>query len=141
MSTLLIYYSYSGNVKKLAEETAQKEGADLYEVLDEKRPGMLKALLVGCPKAMNFKASPARPITADYSAYDKILVMAPIWAGHPAPVINNVFDALPAGKDVALRLMSGGGTSNKERILAHLEGKGLHVVEYTDLTGAPAPET
>jgi hypothetical protein len=62
--------------------------------------------------------------------------MAPVWAGHPAPAINTVFDALPVGKEVAVVLVSGSGKSLcRKKVRAIVRGKGCQLVGYKDIRG------
>ena len=47
MNQLIIYYSYSGSTRKIAEELAKKESADIFEIQDYKPLRKLKAYTVG----------------------------------------------------------------------------------------------
>lgn len=135
MKTLVIYYSYTGHTRKLAAELAGKEGADLYEVLDAKRPGVLKAYTAGCVAALRMKRAAIRPITVELDSYDTIIVMSPIWAGHPAPAINSVLDRLPAGKTVRFRMVSAsGGSGCRDKVLTLAREKGC-TAEFEDIKG------
>lgn len=133
MSTLLAYYSYSGNTKNFAEEAAKKEGAQLCEIKEVKRLPAIGTFFVGCPQAVSGKARPIQPLGVNLGDFDKIILMAPIWAGNPAPALNGVIALLPSGKEVELRMVSGGGTSNKEKVTARVEAKGCKVVGYRDI--------
>ena len=139
MKTLVVCYSYSGNTRRLAEELAGRENAELAEIKDKtksgKRPGMLKALLTGCPKAIAMKPSPIQPIGVTLLAdCDRIIIMAPVWAGHPAPPINNVFGMLPPGKDIEVVLVSGSGkNSAREKIEALVTSKGCTLTKLEDI--------
>lgn len=133
MKTLVIYFSYGGATKKRAEALAAEAGADLVEVRYQKRPGRLGTFLRGCPAAIAQKPAKVEPFSANYASYDKIVVMAPIWASHPAPPFNNIIRALPAGTEVELRLCSSGGESAKEKVVAWVEAQGCTVESYTDI--------
>lgn len=55
MNTLIIYYSYTGNTRKYANDLAKSENADIYEIKDQKRMGIFKTYLIGCFKALSKK--------------------------------------------------------------------------------------
>jgi len=129
MAAIVIYYSYSGNTAKYA---AKIENADLYEIKDTKRPGKFKTFIPGCYLSMTHGTFPVDPIEIDFGKYEKFIICAPIWAGSPAPQINNVFDLLPKGSDIELHMISGSGESSKDKICEWLKGKGLNVTKYID---------
>lgn len=117
MSTLIIYYSFTGNAKKIAEELAAGSSADLAELRDVKKPGKLKAFTAGCFKALAGKASPLQPLDVNFAAYEKIILVAPIWAGNVPPAVNSLWGLLPAGTALAAKLVSGSGLSKcRERL-------------------------
>lgn len=133
MKKLVIYYSYSGNTRRAAQAAAEQAQADLIEVVDKKRPNLFGAFLQ-CVSARGMKATAAQPLGVDLSAYDHITLMAPVWAGFPAPAINNVIDALPRGKAVSVRLVSGGGSSTcREQVTAKIRSMGCTVEDWEDI--------
>ena len=129
MNTIVIYYSYSGHTAKYAAEI---EGADLYEIKDQKQLGKFKTFVVGCFKSLRHKTLPVEPIKIDFAKYDKFIICAPIWAGSPAPQINNVFDLLPKDKEIELHMISGSGESSKDGMIKWLKTKGLNITKYVD---------
>lgn len=72
MKTVILYYSYSGHTKKVAEKLAHTQNADLVEIKPAKETRGALAYLVGCPRAMRRKAVPIEPIAQDLSTYDMI---------------------------------------------------------------------
>lgn len=134
MKALVIYYSYTGHVGRLAKALAKEMGADIVEVRDKKRPGKLKAYTLGCFASMGMKAWPVEPAAYALDAYDKLVVMAPVWAGKLAPAINGVWDGIPAGKEVEVRAVSASGTSRgKDGVLLRLAGKNCRSISYMDV--------
>ena len=85
-----------------------------------------------CPLRAPVPTGKADP-KADLAAYDSFVVMGPIWASHPAPPVNSILQALPKGARVELRMVSGGGSSVKDKVVAHAESLGLSVTSYTDV--------
>ncbi len=135
MAELVLFYSFGGHTRRLAQALAASRGSDIEEVFDlKKKPSVLGAFL-RCPAAMGQKSAPIRPIEKDLAAYDRFVVMGPIWAGHPAPVVNAILAALPKGAKLELHMVSGGGESAKDRVLALAARLGLEVSDYQDLRG------
>ena len=129
MNTIVIFYSYSGSTAKYA---AKIENADIYEIKDLKRPGKFKTFIPGCYLSMKHGTFPIAPIAIDLGKYDKFIICAPIWAGSPAPQINNVFDLLPKDKEIELHMISGSGESSKDGMIKWLGTKGLTITKYID---------
>lgn len=98
MKTIVVYYSYSGNTKKTAQSAAVKENADIFEVTDIKKPSKIQAYLIA---ALNRKQE-VNPLNIDFSSYERIIVMAPLWGLRPAPAINNVFAEIPEGREIEI---------------------------------------
>lgn len=134
MKKLVIFYSWSGKTRDLAKSIAEKESADIFEVKDVKKPGKFIAYTAGCFKALGMKPGRIEPITANFDNYDEVVIMAPTWAGHPAPPVICVFEALPPNKAVSLLMVSASGkTDAKDKIDALLKEKGCQLVKYEDL--------
>lgn len=135
MKTLVIYYSYTGKSKKAAEGLAIKEAADLVEVKEAKRRSTVNAYVLGSFAAMGRKQAKIVPLKCDFALYDKIILVMPIWAGHPAPAMNNVISLLPPGKEVELVFTSASGSSARstEQTKALIAKKGCTVTKYMDV--------
>ena len=133
MKTLILFYSYTGNSKRFAENLSKEIGADIEEVKTDKRPGTIAAYVLGSFSAMRQKSVIIKPIQADISQYDHFILIAPIWAGNPAPAFNSMIDNLSAKKSVELYLISGSGNSNKDKISSYVENKGFKIFAYHDI--------
>ena len=129
MAKVILYYSLTGTTKAFAEKQAAETGADVFEVLEVKKRNGFTAFIPGCCLAMSRKSSAIVPPEADLSAYDEIVIMGPIWAGHPAPAINSIIDLLPAGKAVSLICTSGRGKYDLSKTAALVEAKGCTIKE------------
>ncbi|MDL2287891.1 NAD(P)H-dependent oxidoreductase [Oscillospiraceae bacterium OttesenSCG-928-F05] len=135
MKTLIIYYSYTGKTKKLAQHLADKEQTDMIELKDQKRPSTIGAYVAGSLSARRQKQAKLQPFKADFSAYEKIIVAMPVWAGFPAPAFNNIVALLPSGKQVEIIMTSGGGDSGdtQKRVRAMLSEKGCTLAGFQDV--------
>ena len=137
MKTLIIFYSYSGKTKEIAENLAKEKSADIIEVKEMTVRSKIKAYSIGCLAAMQRKMVDLQPFNSDLTAYEKIIIAMPIWAGYPAPAINNIIHVLPKGKMIELIMTSGSGNSKKSEAgtKALIEAQGCHVVSYRDMKG------
>ena len=134
MKILVIFYSYTNHTRELAQDKAKAENADVCEVKEIKPSGKLKTYTLGSFAAMKQKKAAIEPITADLNQYDKLIIMAPIWAGMQAPAMNNILEMLPSGKEVEVILVSASGTSRAiENIRSTVESKGCKLVKCEDV--------
>ena len=134
MKTLVVYYSYSGHTRAFAEKMAAAESADIAEIKDAKRPGALKAFSVGCLAAIRGKAWPITALVVDWTPYDRVVLLSPIWAGNVPPAVNALLACLPEGKSVCVKLMSGSGKSGcQARIEAAIQARGCTAQSVEDI--------
>jgi flavodoxin len=134
MKAIIIYYSYSGNTKKVAgvlrgylQQKAQVEEAEL-EARDESA-----AFLGQCRRAFWHKRAEIEPVNVDLGDYDLICLGTPVWAFGPAPAINAYLDKCSGleNKQVILFTTFGSGTGNNrclnymQEILAKKGAKGF----------------
>lgn len=135
MKSLVIFYSFSGKTALEAKKIAEKTGADLFEVKEEKKRGILSSFFKGCPQAMKRKSIPVKKLNVNLDEYEKIIVGAPIWAGFPAPAFNSIVNALPKDKEVELFFTSGSGNSakSKEGTEKLIESKKCVLIDYRDV--------
>lgn len=113
---LIVYYSLEGNVDFAARSLAKELDADLCRletVKEYPKKGLLKFLHGGKDTVMGFKPE-LKTQLPDLSAYSKIVVGAPVWAGKPAaPITTFMEEADFQGKDVYLLASSAGGNADK----------------------------
>jgi flavodoxin len=127
MKSIIVYYSYSGNTKKVADALAevlkQKGQTDILELkaLDES-----DSFFGQCRRAFWRKRARIEPVNFNLSGYDLICFGAPVWALAPAPAMNTYLDQVQniQDKEIILFTTFGSGTGNNhclnymQRILA-----------------------
>lgn len=94
MKTVIIYHSFSGVTRTIAEHLREAGGGDLLEVRPLQPYSKLTAYTLGGFRARGGKADMVEPAPIDVSAYDMIVIGTPVWAGRPTPVINGAVAAL-----------------------------------------------
>lgn len=135
MKTLVVYYSFTGKTRTLAQKKAKKTGGQLLEVREAKKRSVPGAYFFGSFAAMRHKQAVLAAFEPDFAQYERILVLAPIWAGAPAPAFNTIMAALPRGKEVELIFTSGSGSSGKsqEYCKRQIAERGCRLVSCTDV--------
>lgn len=112
MKTAIVYYSYEGNCARIAELLRGEFNADLIalQTADEKvRKGLAKYAWGGAQVFMK-KLPALKPCRFEPSAYDLIILGAPVWAGSPAPPLQSFLTQTKiSGKRVALYCCHLGG--------------------------------
>jgi flavodoxin len=88
MKTLVVYYSRSGNTKKIAEEISNKVKCDIEEIIDNKNRKGLIGWLISGRDAHSKKLTTISEIKKDPSKYDVVAIGTPIWAGLMAPAVR-----------------------------------------------------
>jgi len=80
VKTLVVYYSRTGNTKRIGDEIAAALKADVEELQDGKsRSGPFGFLMAG-REAMKKTPVELQPLAHDPAAYDMVVVGSPIWA-------------------------------------------------------------
>jgi len=138
MRELVLFYSYSGNTKKVAEKFAQENNCDICEVTDKKRPNKFAAYTAGCFKAMKGGIRKINPLMLNetpvkFEDYGVVSIFAPIWAGHPAPSMNGAVKLIPPGTKVKLFMVSASENSSKDSISKRVQALGLEITGYEDI--------
>lgn len=93
---LVLYYSQTGNTKAVADEIAQKLGADIEEIVAvNPYDGDFQATIERCMLEREEGIIPdIQPVKADLANYDVIFIGYPVWFGTYAPPVitflNNV---------------------------------------------------
>ena len=136
MSKVLVaYFSASGVTKKVAEELAKVEKAELYEIMPE-TPYTAKDLdwtNQQSRSTLEMKDLACRPAIAgavsDMAQYDVVFVGFPIWWGREPSVVDTFLDAYDfGGKKIVPFCTSGGsGIEDAEKRIQELAGAGAAV--------------
>ncbi|OPX62848.1 MULTISPECIES: flavodoxin [unclassified Methanoregula] len=100
MKTSIIYNSYSGNTRGVAEKVQAACGGTLVEVKSKQYSSKLAVYTLGCYRAMKEMSDPIEPERIDVTSDDVIVIGTPIWAGKATPAVNAAIASLQgcAGK-------------------------------------------
>jgi DNA-binding transcriptional ArsR family regulator len=90
----IIFYSYSGVTRGIAETFRNVTGCDLVEVKPVKAYTWRNLFPTGIVRARNLACDPIEPSEIDVSGYDLLIVGTPVWVGRPTPPINCAVKAL-----------------------------------------------
>ncbi len=109
---LVLYYSFEGNTRCIAEAIARSINADLAALKPKKEPnshGGSKYLWGGKQVVMK-ETPPLEPLDVDVDAYDLIFVGTPVWAFTFTPAIRTVLkEKLIQGSSLAIFCVHEGG--------------------------------
>lgn len=131
MKTCIIYHSYSGITKKVAEQLQSACGGDVIEVVPQQKYNTLTAYTVGCMRARNQECDPIVPDVIDVSPYALIVLGTPVWMYKPTPAVNAAVAALQGcgGKKAVIFATCGGKPGQTVPLLKEaLAKKGVKVV-------------
>ena len=82
MKILVVFYSRTGNTRRVAEEIINSLDCDIEEIIDTKnRSGMLGYIRSG-RDANSRKLTVLKDIINDPSNYDLLIIGTPLWAWH-----------------------------------------------------------
>lgn len=115
MKTLVVYYSKSGNTRRVAEEIAKALGGETESLVEigVKRSGILGFLFAGRDgmRRRPSKIEAARKQPADY---DLLFIGSPVWGGNLVPAVRSYLTAANLnGKSVAFFCTMGSGGKKK----------------------------
>jgi DNA-binding transcriptional ArsR family regulator len=90
----VIYYSYSGITRAVAEGIRSASGCDLIEVKTKEPYSAFSAYTTGVLHSRKGACDPIEPAVIDVSGYDFLIIGSPVWAWKPSPAINAAVKAL-----------------------------------------------
>ena len=123
MKSVIVYYSYSGNTKKVAQELAEylKETSevDMIELVPQDEP---RSFFGQCRRAFWHSQAKLEPVNMNLLPYDLICIGTPVWAFGPAPAINTYLEECSGlcEKQAIIFTTFGSGTGNA-RCLQHMQ--------------------
>lgn len=138
LKKLVIFYSFEGNTKFIAEGISEIIGADLLELKPKKdveSKGFMKYFWGG-KQVITGKKPELLPIDKKPEDYDLILIGTPIWASRYTPAINTFLDTAQInGKKIAFFCCHAGGGNGKAFKMLKEQLKGNEVlgeIEFKD---------
>jgi flavorubredoxin len=134
MKISIIYHSYSGITRGIAERIQAACGGDLIEVNPLKEYTRISAYTIGCLRARREEAEPVDPAIIDVATSELIVIGTPVWAWKATPVTNGAINALNncEGKRAFVFATCGGQAGETIPIMKKaLQQKGVMVIgEY-----------
>lgn len=116
MKSLIVYYSHSGNTRRLAERIAKETDGDLLELIPEvPYPQDYHTVVAQAKRELQSGHRPVLKTTRpDLSAYDMIFVGTPNWWSSPAPPVLTFLEqaALHEMKIAPFCTHGGGGSGH-----------------------------
>lgn len=113
MKTLVVFYSRTGNTKKIAEILAKKLHADIDEIVDLKNRKGVIGFIFGGRDAMKQSLTKIT-VSKNPRDYDLVVIGTPIWVGASTPAFRTYLTNYKKDiKKVAVFATSGGDTVDK----------------------------
>ncbi len=116
MKTLVLFYSWSGNTRRIAKSIAQKTGADLFELQPKTPyPDNYNTVVAQAKQEIQRRYEPPLlPVSVDWSAYDTVYLGTPNWWSTMAPPLYAFLrEVMPTDKTIIPFCTHGGGGSGK----------------------------
>ncbi len=139
METLVMYYSFSGRTHYEAKRVAERVEGELYEVREQRRRSVFSLYFLGPRQARRKTFVYVEPIAVNLEDYDRVILLAPVWGGWPAPAFNSMVRELKPGMEAEVMLTSDSGRVrdiNAVRREVERRGvivKGVSVIKTEDL--------
>jgi flavodoxin len=130
MKTIIVYHSYSGVTRGIAERVRAASDGDLVEVRPLEPYSKLTAYALGAFRARGGKADAVEPAAIDVSGYDLIVIGTPVWAWRATPVANGAVEALVGanGKNAIIFATCGSAPGDTlQQLRGALTAKGVSV--------------
>ncbi len=116
MKTSIIFHSYTGITRGIAEKVQAACGGDLVEVKLKQNYSSITAYTLGCYRAMKEECDPIEPETIDVSSSDLIVIGTPVWAYKATPAVNAAIAALRGCKGKKAVIFATCGSSAKDTL-------------------------
>jgi len=115
MKSAIIYYSYTGNTRKIAldlKDYLLNQGS--VELIELKALNESKSFFGQCKRALFRKEAQIEDVKFDLSGFDLVCVGTPVWAFGPAPAVNTFLKKCfgPENKTVVIFTTYGSGAGN-----------------------------
>jgi flavodoxin len=85
MKTLIVYYSRTGTTEKVAQQLAERLGADIEPLIDPTPRAGIKGFWSGATDARKKASADIPELHHNPAYYDLVLVGTPVWGGAMTP--------------------------------------------------------
>jgi len=117
---LVVYYSRTGNTKKVAEEAARILGADVEALIDKKDRSGVGGYVGAGKDATQKKLADIEPVKTDASKYDLVVIGTPVWGWNMTPAVRTyIANNKAVLKQIAVFTTAGG--TKPDKIVAAIE--------------------
>ncbi|MDR2773103.1 MAG: flavodoxin [Elusimicrobiota bacterium] len=137
-STLIVYYSRTGNTEQMAQKIHQLVGGDIVAIKPVKAyPQSYDDTLKQAKQEINSGYKPPLSTTVDISKYDVIFVGYPIWYGTiPPPIDTFLAEHNFSGKTVIPFCVSGSSSGDKSFKKVKELSPSANVIDGLQIRGA-----
>jgi len=110
MKSVVLYFSRTGNSKRIAQKIADRAGVEIAEISDDKKWGGIIGFIRGGFYSVNMKTTnPSVTPAVDLNAFDKVIFVSPMWASNVAPAVYSYIKKEKDNiKELHLLINSGG---------------------------------
>ena len=125
MKTLILYYSYGGNTRRVAQMIQKEVGGDLAEIQTvQPYTGDYNAVVDQGQREIDSGFCPElKPLTVDLKDYDTVVLGSPVWWYTFAPAVHSFLkEADLVGKRVYPFATNGGWLGHPEGLCQGLQG-------------------
>ncbi len=116
MKTIIVYYSLEGNTEYVARKIADSIGADILRIYPKKAypDSGFRKYFWGGKSAVMAETPPLEPYKFELSAYERVILGFPVWAGNVAPPLRTFIKENPLnGKSVVVFACQSGSGAEK----------------------------
>lgn len=133
MKSLIVFYSRSGNTRKIANEIAEKINGEIEEIIDYKsRKGIFGFMKCGY-EAITKKLTKIKPLNKKIEDFDLIVIGSPTWAGNlSSPVRTFLTEYAKNIKKVAFFATAGAESEHVFESMQEISGKPLAIMEINE---------
>ena len=132
---LVIYYSRTGNTKKVSEDIAKSLGADIEGITDLRKRSGFWGYMKAARDAMKKKTTEIGETVKNPAEYDLVIAGTPIWAGKMAPAVRTYLMKFSVSIKSAAFFTTAGGSSPEKTLAGMKEIIGKDPVATASFAG------